>query len=104
MPARFISIPEPDKSRRRVLIVGLVLVAWMAVIGPRVVYLQVTQHDDLAGRARKQQLGAVETSPTRGQLLDREGRELARSVDTESFFADPSEIQNPEDSARAIAA
>jgi cell division protein FtsI/penicillin-binding protein 2 len=44
----------------------------------------------------------VETSPTRGLLLDRQGRELARSVDTESFFADPREIENVTETARKI--
>src|SRR3989442_482823 len=54
-------------------------------------------------QAKNQQLGAIETSPTRGQLLDRQGRELARSIDTESFFADPREIANVDDTARKVA-
>ena len=103
MPARSIANSEPDKLRTRVLVVALVLFGWMLLIGARLVHLQVNQHDDLTSRARKQQLGAVETSPIRGQLLDRQGRELARSVDTESFFADPAEIENPADIARRIA-
>src|SRR6185503_9290907 len=53
-------------------------------------------------RAKNQQLGTVETSPTRGLLLDRQGRELARSVDTESFYADPREILNVNETARRI--
>ena len=75
----------------------------MLVIGGRLVQLQVNQHENLSARARNQQLGAIETSPTRGQVLDRQGRELARSIDTESFFADPSEITNPDETARRIA-
>ena len=102
MPARSTSHVGPDRARGRVLVIALVLVGWMSLIGARLVHLQITQHDDLAGRARKQQLGAIETSPTRGQLLDRQGRELARSIDTESFFADPSEIENAEKTARLI--
>src|SRR5438128_2015853 len=103
MPARSIANSEPDKLRTRVLVIALVLFGWMLLIGARLVHLQVNQHDDLTSRARKQQLGAVETSPIRGQLLDRQGREFARSVDTESFFADPAEIENPADIARRIA-
>jgi len=34
------------------------------------------------------------------QVLDRQGRELARSIDTESFFADPREIENVDLTAR----
>jgi cell division protein FtsI (penicillin-binding protein 3) len=80
------------------------LVGWMLVIGARLVQLQVHQHDDLSARARNQQIGTIETTPTRGQVLDRQGRELARSIDTESFFADPREIPNPDEAARRIAA
>jgi cell division protein FtsI (penicillin-binding protein 3) len=104
MPARSIAKLEPDRSRGRVFVIALFLIGWMLVIGARLVHLQITQHDDLAGRARKQQLGAIETGPIRGQLLDRQGRELARSVDTESFFADPSEIEDVARTARSISA
>src|SRR5438132_6950721 len=76
----------------------------MLAIGARLVQLQIHQHDDLASRARNQQLSAIDTAPTRGQVLDRQGRELARSLDTESFFADPSEISNCNETAQKIAA
>jgi len=76
----------------------------MLLIGARLVQLQVHQHDDLSARARNQQLGTIETSPTRGQVLDRQGRELARSIETESFFADPRDILNTDETARRIAA
>ncbi len=92
------------KLSRRALIVTLALVVWMLAIGARLVQVQVSQHDSLTARARSQQLGAVETSPTRGQVLDRQGRELARSVDTESFFGEPDEIHNVEQTARSVAA
>jgi cell division protein FtsI (penicillin-binding protein 3) len=105
MPRRSSAIEasRPGNSHRRALFVAIGLVAWMLVIGARLVQLQVNQHDDLTSRARNQQLGSIETSPLRGQLLDRQGRELARSVDTESFFADPREIPNTDETAGRIA-
>jgi len=93
---------EVADPRRRATFVALGLVAWMVIVGARLAQLQISQHDELSARAKNQQLGAVETSPTRGLLLDRQGRELARSVDTESFFADPREIENVNDTARKI--
>jgi cell division protein FtsI (penicillin-binding protein 3) len=106
MPRRstVIEATRPGKSRRRALFVSVGLIAWMLVIGARLLQLQVKQHDDLAARARNQQLGAIETTPSRGQVLDRQGRELARSIDTESFFADPREIESIAETARRIAA
>src|SRR5207253_5457446 len=80
------------------------LVAWMILIGARLVQLQFSQHDDFTARARNQQLSSIETSATRGPVLDRQGRELARSVETASFFADPREIVDSNDTAKQIAA
>jgi penicillin-binding protein 2 len=103
MPLRATAIDrEAADPRRRAMFVALGLVAWMAIVGLRLVQLQITRHTELATRAKNQQLGTVETSPTRGLLLDRRGRELARSVDTESFYADPREIQNVNETARKI--
>jgi cell division protein FtsI (penicillin-binding protein 3) len=61
----------------------------MLVVCARLVYLQVSQHDGLTNRARQQQQNAIETSPQRGELLDRQGRQLAQSVQTVSLFLDP---------------
>src|SRR5882672_12656636 len=95
--------PGAPSARRRILFVAIGLVVWMLVIGGRLVQLQIHQHDELALRARNQQLSSIETAPTRGQVLDRQGRELARSLDTESFYSDPSEIQSAAETARRIA-
>jgi len=105
MPRRSTAIeaPRPGNSRRRALFVAIGLVAWMFLIGARLVQLQISQHADFTARARNQQLSAIDTSPTRGQVLDRQGRELARSIDTESFFADAREISDPNDTAKRIA-
>jgi cell division protein FtsI (penicillin-binding protein 3) len=75
----------------------------MLIITTRLVYLQTFQHEMLARRARLQQQDAIETSPMRGLVLDRQGRELARSIDTESFFAVPIEIKDEEKTAASLA-
>src|SRR4051794_199320 len=104
MPRRATShqAPQSGNSPRRAIFIALALVAWMFVIGARLVQLQVNQHDQLAARARNQQLSSIDTAATRGQVLDRQGRELARSLDTESFYADPSDIENVADTAKRI--
>jgi cell division protein FtsI/penicillin-binding protein 2 len=106
MPRRSTAIAAQPagNSHRRALFVSLGLVAWMLLIGGRLVQLQVSQHDDFTSRARNQQLSAIDTGPTRGQVLDRQGRELARSIETESFYADPRDISDPVDTAKRIAA
>jgi cell division protein FtsI (penicillin-binding protein 3) len=84
------------------LIAG-VLVVWMLCIAARLVYLQTVQHDALRARALSQQMGTIEINPTRGLIFDRAGQELARSVETDSFFAVPVEIKNTEETAARLA-
>jgi cell division protein FtsI (penicillin-binding protein 3) len=87
---------RPDVSFGRALLVAAVIGFWMLVVAARLVYLQVSQHEGLVGRARQQQQNAIETTPQRGNLLDRHGRELARSIQTVSLFVDPYQLK-PED-------
>jgi cell division protein FtsI (penicillin-binding protein 3) len=75
----------------------------MVVIGARLAYLQTSQHKWLSQRARAQQLGAEALAPVRGLILDRRGRELARSVDADSFFAAPGEVEDVNAAARELA-
>ncbi|HEX8456935.1 MAG TPA: penicillin-binding protein [Pyrinomonadaceae bacterium] len=82
---------RPDASRQRVSLVVLLLVLWMLAIGVRLVQLQVYQHDTLSERARRQQQQTAKTNPLRGLILDRNGHELARSLDTDSFVAEPAD-------------
>src|SRR2546430_7981637 len=87
---------RPDASIRRALFVAAFIVLWMLAIGVRLVYLQVSIHEWLTERAHDQQQGAIEIGFERGQLSDREGRQLARSVETESIFVAPDEIEDVE--------
>jgi cell division protein FtsI (penicillin-binding protein 3) len=91
MLARLIarSKSRPDVSSGRVLFVAAFIGFWMLVISARLVYLQFSQYETLASRARQQQQNEIETSPQRGELLDRQERQLARSVQTVSLFLDP---------------
>jgi cell division protein FtsI (penicillin-binding protein 3) len=80
---------RPDVSAGRALFVAAFIGFWMFLISARLVYLQFSQYDSLVNRARQQQQNSIETSPQRGELLDRHGSELARSVQTVSLFLDP---------------
>lgn len=75
----------------------------MAAVGARLTYLQTSQHEWLTKRARAQQLDVEPQTAVRGLILDRQGRELARSVSVDSFFADPREIENTDEAASSLA-
>ncbi|MDQ2920375.1 MAG: penicillin-binding protein 2, partial [Acidobacteriota bacterium] len=85
---------QPDVSTRRTLFVAAFVVFWMLGVGARLVYLQVSRHEELVERAQNQQQEALETSPQRGPLLDRQERQLARSIDTTSVFIAPDEFDS----------
>ena len=80
---------RPDVALGRALLVAAFIGFWMLIITARLVHLQFSQHDTLADRARQQQQNAIETGAPRGELLDRQERQLARSVQTVSFYLDP---------------
>ncbi|HEX4899866.1 MAG TPA: penicillin-binding protein 2, partial [Pyrinomonadaceae bacterium] len=88
---------RPDASIRRALFVAAFIVFWVFAISVRLVYLQVSQHEALGERARSQQQQELETSSQRGLLLDRQERELARSIQTESIFIDAAKLENAGD-------
>ena len=80
---------RPDVSPGRALFVAALIAFWMLVVCARLIHLQFSQHETLADRARQQQQNSFETTPQRGELLDRQGRQLARSIQTVSLFLDP---------------
>jgi cell division protein FtsI (penicillin-binding protein 3) len=93
---------RPDTSTSRALFVAALIVFWMFCITARLVYLQLSRHNKLAERARQQQQDSVDTLPQRGSLLDRQGRELARSVDTTSLYVAPDEISDAASLERTV--
>src|SRR3954466_1036152 len=98
--------PAPDAWRvtlqRRVLVVACVLAAWVTGIEARLVYLQVFAKADLMARAERQQERTQPAPAKRGDILDRRGRVMATSVDADTIFAVPTEIDDPPGAARKL--
>ena len=90
------SAPDWRATIRRRLVVATTLAAiWGVGIEARLVVLQVVDNADLVARAGRQQERTREVPAERGDILDRDGRMLATSVDAASIYAVPSEIQDP---------
>lgn len=86
---------------QRLLVATGVFAVWMLAILARLLFLQVVSHDDLTARAERQQLQTITAPAKRGDIVDRHGRLLAYSVDAETIYAVPTEI---DDAARTAAA
>src|SRR5580658_2141271 len=90
-------------KRTRFWLVCLFFLAWGVVIGSRLFWLQVVRHSEFQERAEKQQQRTFEVAPRRGVLYDRNLHELAMTVQADSFYADPSEIDDKQAAAHALA-
>lgn len=90
-------------SDKRLTAIQVVIILWMMAIGVKLLWLQVKEHDSLLARAGRQQQAAIDLSPMRGVIYDRNGNELARSVLVKSLYASPSEIGNAEAVSSALA-
>jgi cell division protein FtsI (penicillin-binding protein 3) len=93
----------PMKLARFWLVCGLFLL-WAVAIALRLFWLQVVHHSEYVERAQKQQQRTIEVAPRRGVLYDRNLRELAMTVQVDSVFAVPSEIEDKKTAARVLAA
>src|SRR5439155_11550144 len=88
--------------RRRVLVVAGALALWVAGIEAKLVYLQIYDRADLLARAERQQERTQPSPAKRGDILDRRGRVLATSVDADTVYAVPTEIEHPSEVATKL--
>jgi len=79
-------------------------VVWALAIAMRLFWLQVVHHREYIDRAQKQQQRTFEVAPRRGVLYDRNLRDLAMTVQVDSIYADPTEIDDKRAAARALSA
>jgi cell division protein FtsI (penicillin-binding protein 3) len=88
---------------RRLRFFAIGLVVWGAFVVARLVQLQIVQGQKYRARAQRQQERRIEVSGRRGPILDREGRELAVSVEVSSIYAVPDEVEDTAAAASALA-
>ena len=79
-------------ANHRLYLLGGILLFWFAVICLRLIYLQIFRYGDFQQRAEHQQQRSINVSAKRGIIYDRQGRELAMSIQVDSAFAVPTEI------------
>ncbi len=80
--------------RMRYWLVCAGLLFWVSLIVTKLFWLQILRHAEFMERAQKQQLHTFDVAPRRGVLYDRNLRELAMTVQADSIWAVPMEIEN----------
>ncbi|MBI3404586.1 MAG: PASTA domain-containing protein [Acidobacteria bacterium] len=94
---------EQRRPRVRVLVIAVLALFWIAAVLARLSFLQLFHYREYLSRAQRQQQRIVEVSPRRGEIYDRNLRELAMSISVDSCFAVPSEISDPAMASRLLA-
>lgn len=101
---------EPSRARWirvRISLVALVLIVGASLVSRRAFELAVVEGPALREMAEEQHLRDIQLAPKRGSIVDRNGAELAVSVDVDSVWANPRELRrrggDPAVVARAIA-
>jgi cell division protein FtsI (penicillin-binding protein 3) len=94
----------PPLKRARFWLICLFFLLWACAIAGRLFWLQIVRHQEFIERAQKQQQRTFEVAPRRGVLYDRNLHELAMTVQVDSIFAVPIEIDDKPAAAHALAA
>jgi cell division protein FtsI (penicillin-binding protein 3) len=88
-------------KQRRFWLICSFFALWAFAITIRLFWLQVVHHSDYVERAQKQQQRTFQVAPRRGILYDRNMRELAMTVQVDSIYAVPNEIDDKDKAALA---
>lgn len=95
-------VNEKKWIRIRIIIVAVFFVCGLSMILARATQLQVIERDRLARIALAGYRGIVKLPPKRGTIYDREGHELAVSVEVESIYVHPHHVQNKAQAAKLL--
>jgi len=101
-----LSNPLPRRFRGfrpRALLVGAGMILAGLALALRAVDLQVLRHEELSRLANRQSQRILRIKGQRGPILDRLGGHLALSVQADSIFARPGQLEQPAQAAYRLA-
>ncbi|MFZ5471938.1 MAG: penicillin-binding protein [Myxococcota bacterium] len=90
--------------RLRVALIGIAFLLLLGSVLARAVTLQVFERDKLKKFAQDQYLRHIEIPARRGDIFDRKGAPLAQSVEVDSIWLDPSQVDDLTAASRKLAA
>jgi penicillin-binding protein 2 len=85
------------RFKRRVIVIGLAVLFAFSLLSARLIYLQVTRHEDLAEQAESNRTAIVPVVPNRGLILDRNGIVLASNYSAYTLEITPSKVNDVEE-------
>ena len=91
------------RFKRRVLVIGVVVLTAFGLLTARLVYLQVLRHEDLAEQAENNRTAVLPVVPNRGLILDRNGIMLASNYSAYTLEITPSKVGDVEQTINRLA-
>ena len=96
-------VADLARFKRRVIVIGLVVLGAFGLLCSRLVYLQIVRHADLAEQAESNRTAIVPVVPNRGLILDRNGIVLASNYSAYTLEITPSKAGKLEETIDALA-
>ncbi len=93
---------DKNNLKIRTFIIGIIFSMMYVAIGAKAVYLQVFCKSWLSQKAAIQYEGSLVTYGKRGTIYDRNNREMAVSIDTESIAVYPALVKNKKNMAKVL--
>lgn len=93
--------PKSYLKLRVYIITGFFLLFFLAIFG-RAVHLQIIQGPELKKMATRQHSKTLNLQSKRGDIFDRNAKELAVSIEVDSVFAQPNKIESPRTVAKVL--
>ena len=93
---------DKKRVRFRIHFVASFLLLAMCIVLVRAYQLQVVKKDRLLAIARNGYMGSIKLLPKRGAICDRQGHELALSVEVDSIYAHPKRIKDKIETAKNL--
>jgi len=93
--------PKSYLKLRVYAITGFFLLFFLAIFG-RAVHLQIIQGPELKKMATRQHSKTLNLQSKRGDIFDRNAKELAVSIEVDSVFAQPNKIESPRTVAKVL--
>jgi cell division protein FtsI (penicillin-binding protein 3) len=87
----------------RIRFIGGVFVVFFIITSARAFYLQVIEKDQLVKLAERQHQKSVPLTPGRGSIYDHNGTPLAVSIEMDSCYAEPRNIDNDAETSARLA-
>lgn len=84
-----------DPTKLRLALIGVVLILSWGLVAWRLVNVQIIAAPAIAQKGLDQRLVVQDLAPQRGKIFDRNGDLLAMTVEAQSLYAVPSQVEEP---------